>query len=180
VRALGEEQDRVRCPACGYEILLTDIDEEGKSRKWGRRQNDRASVTSRVYVHEGCGGQTAISGDEFARVTNPFTFVSQTYCASCGGFARLGGFFWADTGESVTHFRRRMHRRAPWSLKLGVWIVGPLLAAALCALIGYFCSPKLPAAGAIAGAVVGAFFFVAFLTPYVSRWLWGIDYRGDK
>src|SRR4051794_12515233 len=80
----------VRCSSCRCKIVLDDIEaEEEESRTRKRRKEEQGPTHSRVYAHEACGGTTEISGDDFARVANPFTYVSQTYCASCGSFAGL-------------------------------------------------------------------------------------------
>jgi hypothetical protein len=169
----------VRCPSCRARISLDSL-EPGEAEPRQTKRQEQPRTRRRAYVHQDCGGTTVVSGDEFARVSNPFAYVSQTYCASCGSFAGLGRFSWDDTGENLAAFRRRMRQAAPASLKLWGWLLGPLLAATACGLVGYFCSAQLPLAGLLAGAVVGAAFFAAFLTPYMSQWFWGIDYRNKK
>jgi hypothetical protein len=146
-----------------------------KPRRKGLR--DAADADSRVYIHDACGGETEVSGDDFARLANPFAWVSQTYCASCSSFAGLGRFCWADTGEDVPSYRRRLRRRAPLSLKLWAWVFGPLLGMAIGAAIGWFAASKGPVAGAVAGGLTGALFFPLLIVPYLAKWVWGIDCR---
>ena len=134
----------------------------------------------RTYIHNNGGGQTIVSGDEFGRVSNPFTLVSQTYCSSCSSFDSLSSFSWADTGESIGDFRQRQRDKAPLSLSCGMWLVGPLLAASPCALIGYMCVSTLRPVAALAGALGAAVFFLAFLVPYATKWVYGIDYRQEQ
>jgi hypothetical protein len=180
VKVPDDAGSSVRCSSCRYRIVLGESEAEEEEPRKKKQRKERASVDSRVYVHEACGGTTEISGDDFARVANPFTYVSQTYCAACGTFAGLSRFAWADTDENLRDFRRRMRRKAPLSLKLWAWLFGPLLAATVCGLIGFLCAPGQRVGGVLGGAVAGAAFFIAFLTPYMSQWFWGIDYRGKK
>lgn len=179
VKVPDGERASFRCPSCQASISLDSV-EPGEAEPRQRQRREQPRIRRRAYVHRDCGGTTVVSGDDFARVANPFAFVSQTYCASCGSFAGLGRFTWDDTGENLADFRRRMRQRAPASLKLWGWFLGPLLAASVCGLVGYFCSAQLPLTGLLAGAVGGAAFFAAFLTPSMSQWFWGIDYRNKK
>jgi hypothetical protein len=157
-------------------------DEEWERRGPPPRESDedlRRRGESRVYVHDACGGGTRISGDDFARLTNPFCWVTSTLCRECEGFFKLRQFTWDDTGEDLASYRRRLRRRAPLSLKLWGFVLGPLLGAGLCALIGVALA-KDRIAGAIGGAAAGILIVPAFLIPYLSKWIWGIDYRRKK
>jgi hypothetical protein len=60
-------------------------------------------------VHHDCGQETEVSGDDFARLANPFAWVSQTYCAACETFASVGRFSWADT-SATAHGPALRHR----------------------------------------------------------------------
>jgi hypothetical protein len=68
---------------------------------------------SRPYVHDRCGEVTVVSGGDFSRLANPFTFVSQTYCASCQRMVGLRSVAWADTAEPIAAYRRRLRGAAP-------------------------------------------------------------------
>jgi hypothetical protein len=157
-------------PSSGGRVELQPSKGAGNTRSRRRR----------TYVHNNCGGQTIVSGDEFGRVANPFTLVSQTYCSSCSSFDSLSSFSWADTGENIGDYRQRQRDKAPLSLSCGVWLGGPLLFAAPFALVGYFCVSTLGPLAALAGAIGAVVFFVAFLVPYVTQWIWGIDYRREE
>jgi hypothetical protein len=133
----------------------------------------------RAYVHPQCGGTTIVSGDDFTRLANPFTFVSQTYCASCGSFVGLGSVEWEDTGETISAYRSRLRGEAPLGMKLLGWVFGPLGGAAIGALIGWACTPR-EVLGPISGGVVGLFVVAAFLMPLLSSLVWGIDYRSKR
>jgi hypothetical protein len=172
-----EEDDRERRrPRAGDDH--DDDDEEVDGKRKSKRKSSPGH--SRVYVHDACGGETEISGDDFARVANPFAWVSQTYCASCERFAGLGRFSWADTDETLTDYRRRLRRRAPLSLKLWGWVFGPLIGAGICAISGFLLATNNRRGGAITGGVVGVVIFPLFLIQYLSKWIWGIDYRRKK
>ena len=132
-------------------------------------------IDRRVYIHVDCDGETVISGFDFERVANPFAFVSQTYCAACENYAGLGRFCWADTGENIRVYRRRMRRLAPLSLKLCCYVVAPLVGAALAAGVGYAIADER-GKGALVGAITAILFVPILITPLVA-WMWGIDYR---
>jgi hypothetical protein len=134
---------------------------------------------SRPYIHDRCGQVTVVSGNDFTRLVNPFTFVSQTYCVGCQGFASLRSVAWADTGESIAAYRRRLRGEAPQSLKLVGWFLGPLAALLLGAGIGWLFTPK-DFKGPLIGGLLGLVLAVGFLMPVLSRWVWGIDYRSVK
>jgi hypothetical protein len=164
-----------------------DDDEDTDDRPRRRRDLDdndagarRPGRTRRVYVHETCGGETVIFGDDFTRLANPFGWVGQTYCATCEKYAGLGKFFWADTDEDLVSYRRRLRRKAPLSLKLWSWFFGPALGALVGALIGVVVSPTDALKGVIVGGLSGALVFTAFLVQYIAKWFWAIDYRGKK
>jgi hypothetical protein len=136
----------------------------------------RKAPDSRPYVHERCGQVTLVSGDDFSRLANPFTFVSQTYCVACGAFVSLRSVAWADTGESIAAYRRRLRAEAPLSVKLAGWLLGPLAGLLIGAGVGWLITPqdlKGPVVGGVAGLVLAA----GFLMPLLSRWVGGVDYR---
>jgi hypothetical protein len=151
---------------------VEEDEEEEDEEPWPRRSI--RMIDSRVYVHDDCDGETVISGFDFTRVANPFAFVSQTLCAACGRYAGLGRFSWADTGENIRAYRRRLRRQAPLSLKLCCYLFAPLLGTVLAALIGVLITEPLK--GIIVGASAGAMIVLLLIAPLIAR-LWGIDYR---
>jgi hypothetical protein len=155
-----------------------DEDDRPRPRRRRRREHD-SPRDSRVYVHETCGGETEVSGDDFARLASPFSWVTQTYCASCGTFAGLRQFAWTDTDEDIASYRRRLRARAPLSLKLCAWVFGPLLGAALCAAIGFACTSD-GVSGAVVGGLVGLVLLPLLLMHVLAKWVWGIDYRRER
>src|SRR5262249_15239220 len=130
-----------------------------------------------VYTHENCGQGTVISGSHFSSLANPFSQVGKTLCASCKEFVDLKTVHWHDTGENVAAYRRRLLRAAPLTLRMFGWLISSLAGAALGAGIGWFCTPKDPK-GPIIGGGTGFLLGFVFLTPYLPRLIWQIDYRG--
>lgn len=142
-------------------------------------RRNREPQESRVYVHERCGGETEISGNDFSRVANPFCFVSQTYCSNCGSWVNLGGVSWADTGEAISAYRRRLRRRAPLKVKLIAWVLTPILGALIGAPLAWFFDRKTFIAAGIAG-VVAAIFAATYLSSWLIRLFCQIDYRNKR
>jgi hypothetical protein len=79
---------------------------------------------ARVYHHPACGGRTEISGVHFAMLDNPFRSVRETYCCGCQQYVRVEDVEWADTGENVASYRRRIVAQTPWWLKIVRFVVG--------------------------------------------------------
>jgi hypothetical protein len=73
---------------------------------------------SRVYYHGECGGRTSVSGDDYAALDDPCTWVSQTYCCRCGRFVPLESVVWVDTGECVAVERQRRAAAIPFWRRL--------------------------------------------------------------
>jgi hypothetical protein len=138
---------------------------------------DEYDSLRRSYVHDGCGGVTVVSGDDFERIANPFTFVWQTYCAECGEHVSLSEVRWEDTGEKVSRYRARVGGKAPARAKLIGYVAGPLAGFLIGAGVGQYFGGAL---GAFAGGVAGLGGVVAFVTPYLTRWLGRVDFRKVK
>lgn len=147
-------------------------------------------VVSRVYVHNGCGGETVISGNDFDRLANPFGFGGSTLCCACRRYVRLKDVAWADTGEPISEYRRRLRSSAPLSLKLFGWLFGPVLFMAIGAVVFWLIfivllpgwgdrqgerKPFMPFGGAVLGFICSI-----FAMPPLISWIWGIDYRSVK
>jgi hypothetical protein len=136
--------------------------------------DDEFESRRRSYVHDGCGGVTVVSGDDFERIANPFTFVSQTYCAECGEHVSLSEVRWEDTGEKISRYRARVRDKAPARAKLVGYVAGPLGGFLIGAGVGQYFGGGL---GALAGGLAGMGGVVAFVTPYLTRWFGGVDFR---
>src|SRR5262245_54768590 len=92
--------------------------------------------TSRVYVHDLCGGETRVSGHHFAHICDPFWPSTGTYCCPCEGFAPLHEVRWIETEEPVSEYRRRQRSQTPALVKIWRLGMGFLVGAAIGALIG--------------------------------------------
>jgi len=121
---------------------------------------------SRVYVHEGCGGSTVVSGSSLRWVTNPLRYASGSQCAKCG--PTLDGLLrWEDTGESVARFRSRMWRQTPLIIKLGQFVFLPAAIGVLSVLFFPSSAKLSPTAAMVTSFFVGYVFAVLliWLTP---------------
>jgi hypothetical protein len=134
----------------------------------------------RVYLHAECGQQTLVSGNDFSRLANPFSLVTQTFCVSCRRHAPLGEVSWADTGEVIRDYRRRLRAEAPGTLKLFSWFLGPLAGALPGVALAWFLAPDKLLVGSLIFGLIGAVFFWLLLVPPLTRWLWRIDYRTER
>jgi hypothetical protein len=136
----------------------------------------------RVYVHTRCGGQTRVSGGDYAHICDPFWPCTSTYCCTCSGFAPLHEVRWADTDEPVSEYRRRLRAETPGLIKAWRYGVGFLFGGAIGALVGLlvWLSAQAPRdkIGPFAGigGLVGAFVCYILGTMILNRAL-GIDYR---
>ena len=133
---------------------------------------------SRAYQHKKCGQITVVSGDDFASLTNPFHIVSGTMCVACQKAVGLREVVWAETGETILSYRRRMRRASPMGLKLLAWFIGPLALAALGVGIGTRVPPQKVSAPFSFGAI--GFCMGFFLLPLLLSRLWGIDFRNRQ
>lgn len=132
---------------------------------------------SRSYVCRHCGGVTQVGGEEFARVTNPFTFVFQTYCASCDQHLALHEFTWENTGENLADFRKRMRRKTPPKVRLAGQVLTPLggfIALYVLSLAMFRDWPWNVLFG-----LLGGWFAGAYAPPLVTQWM-GVDYRKKR
>ena len=89
----------------------------------------RQKRKSRVYVHAECDGATQISGWDFTRLADPLWPTNETYCSDCGKFVALDSVAWADTGETVAAYHKRLMKEMSWA-----FILAPLVSALLVAL----------------------------------------------
>ncbi len=136
----------------------------------------------RVYVHRRCGGQTRVSGRDFAHICDPFWPCTGTYCCTCQGFAPLSEVRWADTGEAVSDYRRRMRAQTPLAIKIWRYGAGLLPGAAIGALVGLVIAliAQLPPARIAASAGVGAILgglLIYFIGVLILGLVLGVDYR---
>lgn len=122
----------------------------------------------RGYIHRRCGSETVISGRHFVGLCNPFAPCSGTICMECGPDSTKN-FVWADTGESVSRYRRRLRRASPGLTALN-WLVAPAIGALIGAIaLSGVEGPNLSSTVASAvGAVVGILLMVLFIAPILT------------
>src|SRR5262245_38795659 len=158
------------------------------------RKTNPSPPRGRIYRHPQCGRLTEISGHNFLRLANPFAVAFETICCGCGRAVPVRHVEWADTGENVVAYRKRLRAATP----LGRRLMFALLGGTVGALIGFVCGYAggvlmigrmgnrpwwFQEAGLIAapltafgGCLIGA----QLLTAPMMRLLWGIDYRGTR
>jgi hypothetical protein len=104
-------------PPLGAALEIRDMSDTGPS--------------ARVYVHEQCGGSTAITDGHFYWAANPLRYSSGgSICAECG-LAMDSDLRWVDTGETLARFRSRMWRHTPPWVKLLHYLVLPAVVGAI-------------------------------------------------
>jgi hypothetical protein len=149
--------------------------------------------TARAYWHQQCGSLTDIRGRNFLRLANPFAAVGETICCGCERAVPIRQVAWADTGENIAAYRRRMRAAMPLGRRLFFSSLGPVvgtLAGFLCGYAGgilMFGSVGnrpwwMQASGFIGGALaafVGLQLGAQLLPAPLMRLLWGLDYRGE-
>jgi hypothetical protein len=147
-------------------------------------------VSERVYLHRQCGGFTQISGHDFLRLANPFAVAQETICCGCCRAVPIRQVEWADTGENVAAYRKRLRAEMPLGRRLFFQVLGPVAGA----LVGFLCgfaggvlmigrvgnqwllAPGI--IGGLVGAVGGGFLGAPLLPAHLMRMVWGLDYRG--
>ncbi len=130
-------------------------------------------LDSRNYVHRRCGQETCVSKGDFRSIVNPFLASSGTYCMWCKKMDALDQFVWADTGETIAAFRRRMKDSTPASFILFRRIAPPL---AVILGAGLAWQSASSAMGLLAGALACLVPVLLLLANPLRRIIWGIDY----
>jgi hypothetical protein len=67
---------------------------------------------SRIYRHEICRTECAVSDGLFETLSNPFLRKAQTWCPHCKAELPLTEFVWADTNEKIPDYYCRHSARA--------------------------------------------------------------------
>src|SRR5262249_28041552 len=122
------DRPRPWCPQCGGELKAAATNREpallGQAASYGAPL-DTASVqrmvdevvgpdpakgppVSRAYEHRSCHAVTVASGDDLVRLECPFRPLDETYCCRCQDFVPLDDVRWADSGEVISAYRRRL------------------------------------------------------------------------
>jgi hypothetical protein len=148
---------------------------------------------ARTYRHRPCGTLTQISGQSFLRLANPFAVAHETICCGCGRAVPIRDVEWADTGENVAAYRKRLRSETPLGLRVFFGLLGPVLGA----LIGFACGYvggllmigtvgnrpwwlqwESGLIGGLVAAFAGCLLGAQLLPGPLMRRLWGRDYRG--
>jgi hypothetical protein len=157
---------------------MKDFDDEDVPRRSVRKR----TPNGRVYVHRRCGGHTKVSGGDYTHICDPFWPCTSTYCCQCSGFAPLSEVRWADTGETVAAYRRRVRSETPAMIQVwryGVGLVPGGLAGAILGLLVALLTdaPNKSLAGfAIIGGLIGAFLIYLLGTILLNK-AFDVDYR---
>jgi hypothetical protein len=133
------------CPQCGGELktLAAASPGAGSPGPSGPREQpmDPAAVrqmvedvvgrdpakgpnVSRAYRHRGCGEVTVVSGDDLVLLECPFRPVESTVCCRCEGYVPLDSVEWADSGELISTYRRRVKASVPFLRRLFLYTLG--------------------------------------------------------
>ena len=121
----------------------------------------------RVYVHKTCGGETRITEQHFAGLCNPFEPCSGTICAACGMIDSTKGFNWADTGELVSEYRKRLRREASGVAMLWAYLLSPAIGAAIGGWVGITFFNKAPTTDALLGGGIGVALMFFLVGPKI-------------
>jgi hypothetical protein len=160
-------------PSAAYGVTRIEDDDQREAHP----MSDTTPIpTSRTYIHNRCNGGTVVSGGDFQTLANPFAFSSGTMCVTCNKGVPLKDVAWADTGEPIATYRRRLRAAAPATQKLFAWLLGPAVFGLVGAGIGLLIKPG-QASAIFAGFFGGALIFVTVLMPLLTPLLFKIDYR---
>jgi hypothetical protein len=174
------------------------VDDQGVSQPGGSiphlgRDSPPRLPTARAYRHQQCGSLTEISGNDFLRLANPFSVVGQTICCTCQRAIPIRQVTWADTGENVATYRKRLRRAMPLGRRLFFSCLGSIIGAIAGFLCGYLIGfliigpvgnrPWWMQASGLIGGTIAAFaglqFGAQLLPAHMMRLIWGLDYRGE-
>ena len=125
-----------------------------------------SSPTARAYVHRDCQKMTVVDGEEYEGLCHPYLgLVPTTRCVHCDKQGPLRDFAWADTGESIADYRRRIRAAVPahWRVihpltKLLVLVL-PVMGFMAGRAIATQRTVLLPIVGVVVGLVAGLMAF---------------------
>lgn len=131
-----------------------DDDEESRFPRKYLKQRPKG----RSYLHDDCGGETHVKGNDFYNLSHPMVPVTKMRCHGCRRWVELDEIKWADTGERLTDFRRRVGTYVPivyvlW-VRGGGFVPGAMLGGGIGLAIGVFAN--LNRDGRIVVALLGA------------------------
>jgi len=86
----------------------------------------RRSPDARPIRHNGCERVTEVSGNDLHVLTSPYSGAFTFRCTHCAKPDYISGFAWADTGEDLVAYRKRVETFTPplvWFFREGVALV---------------------------------------------------------
>lgn len=136
----------------------------------------------RYYEHRGCGVQTGVTEEHFDAMADPFHRVVSSWCHGCNDFVPIGELRWADTGEDMVKYRKRLWQATPpvlraWRLGLGAGVgglVAALLGAGIAALVSGF--PPTVFVAALFAAIGGGILNQMVVNRLMTRHVFKVDY----
>ncbi len=141
---------------------------------------------ARSYRHRECGALTKVGGDRFRELANPFCLMQSIDCKACQFTSiPLRLIEWADTGEDLASYRKRLRAAAPVGRRWFFFCLGPLVGALLgmlsTALISFLMFGRSNLLGPVLlGGFLWALLGGRMLTERLMRSVWGLDYRGER
>src|SRR5687767_4346201 len=130
-----------------------------------------STPASRAYTHSSCGNNTIVDDWAFAAICDPYYTTSGTICSACSRPFPLDEFAWADTGENIEAYRKRLKSFVPpeygkaqalKKLRLALFILLPLAGVAIAGAFFDRSSPTPLMVCAAAGLVVATILFFLF------------------
>lgn len=138
-------------------------------------------LETRPIRHKGCGQVTEVTGNDLRVLTNPYSGAATFHCAHCKGSDFISGFAWADTGEDLVGYRKRVKKFTPplvWFFREGVALI---VAVALGALTWLVAREFVKDVDFLLWYCIGGWGAVGLLAFFVSEPMAeGVDYRGYK
>jgi hypothetical protein len=141
-----------------------------------RRRTFPSLPASRDYIHSSCGNVTSINETVLDAICDPFYSTQGTICSACARPFPLDEFAWADTGENIEAYRKRLKSFVPpeyakaqslKKLRVALFILLPLAGFAVANLFADRSSPTPFLLSAAVGLVLAI--ALSFLFPKTPR-----------
>lgn len=136
---------------------------------------------ARPIRHKGCDRVTEVSGNDLHVLTNPYSGAFSFRCAHCAKSDYISGFAWADTGEDLVAYRKRVKKFTPplvWFFREGVALI---LAVALGALTWVVVRDSFKDVDFLIWYCIAGWGALGLLAFFISEGPAArVDYRGHK
>ncbi len=93
---------------------------------------------SRAYFHLACQSYTTVTGSDFYGLSNPLLPSPSTYCVECEDYVDLHQVYWAETKESIAHYRQRLLKEMPLGRRIFYRTVTLVIGAVLSFAVAVF------------------------------------------